>query len=290
MADLSIREKDLLERVQDKPELRPLFFRRVKGLKWFTALEESGYFEPSKIPPPRPAQETGYIDIPRWEALEYLVNTAPDLSSDQSPVQSRKFIDIIIQSTNYAKENKFGNYHVWWQFSEILRNIPSRFLSIEIVSAVDYWLSDRYDTNLLAENIGLRWLPSLLAESTELSLSISHALLDTLFKITFVDETVLQRTRRVAKLRFDSYHAQKILKKTAHTAGGRLGPRCVDVFHTNLVSVFKELKIDSWSALWQPAIEDHEQNAHHDDAENILVMGYRDLHFWLFGPEPQRSR
>ena len=37
-----------------------------------------------------------------------------------------------------------------------------------------------------------------------------------------------------------------------------------------------QLENDLWSSIWQPAIEEHEQNKHRDDAENVLIQAYRD--------------
>ena len=44
MRELNAREKDLLHRIDKKPELQPFFFRKAKGLHWFDPLCERGYF------------------------------------------------------------------------------------------------------------------------------------------------------------------------------------------------------------------------------------------------------
>ena len=40
-----------------------------------------GYFDPEKNPPPTSVDENGYVKIPIWQVIEYLVKTAPELSS-----------------------------------------------------------------------------------------------------------------------------------------------------------------------------------------------------------------
>jgi len=77
------KELDLLQRVDEKEELRPSFFRKVKGLKWFYPLAERGYFKPDNIPKPVPAKEEGYVDIPFWFVVDCLVKTVPELSDDK---------------------------------------------------------------------------------------------------------------------------------------------------------------------------------------------------------------
>ncbi len=54
MSELSAKELDLLQRIDEKEDLRPLFFRKVKGLKWFDPLAERGYFNPEANPKPLP--------------------------------------------------------------------------------------------------------------------------------------------------------------------------------------------------------------------------------------------
>ena len=66
MTKLSAKEQDLLQRVDEKEDLRPLFFRKVKGLKWFDTLFERDYFSPEANPKPEPSKEEGYVNIPLW--------------------------------------------------------------------------------------------------------------------------------------------------------------------------------------------------------------------------------
>ena len=59
-------------------------------------------------------------------------------------------------------------------------------------------------------------------------------------------------------------------------AGQTIGYDALKIFDVQLRQILDELDNDSWSALWQPAIESHDQNRHHDDAKNILMEAYRD--------------
>jgi hypothetical protein len=122
---LSAKEQDLLQRVDEKEDLRPLFFRKVKGLKWFDVLSERGYFSPEANPRPVPAKEEGYVNIPHWPVVDYLVKTAPELSNIENIEYAKKFFEILVSITSYAKEHEFSNYRTWWQFSKIISQIPS---------------------------------------------------------------------------------------------------------------------------------------------------------------------
>lgn len=276
MNELSIKEKDLLERIYKKKELRPLFFRKVKGLKWFNALYEKGYFNPEKNPKPIKVKGEDYFRIPDWPVLNYLFKTAPELSNTSNVEFKKKYVDLLVGATEYAKVNIYSNYRTWWRFSKIIPYIPSEAIALENIEIVDYWLEDKFDPALVAQEIGIKWLPNLLKLSDEHSLKISTKLLKLLYKVKFIEQEFNGKIDREAKLRFDSHTAKKINEKVAYLAGGKLGCKAVSIFDEYLKYILDELNNDSWSSIWHPAIEDHEQNEHHDDAENLLIYAYRD--------------
>ncbi len=276
MSKLSVKEQDLLQRIDEKVDLQPLFFRKVKGLKWFDALSERGYFNPDKNPRPSPAKEEGYVNIPHWPVLDFLVKTAPELSNNENIEYAKKILDILVTITSHAKEHEFSNYRTWRQFSEIILQIPSEVISLDHIDIVDYWLDDKYQRGLIAEVIGEKWLSKLLEASDEHSLQLASKLLTFLYKVIFVERKYGEKVKSEASLRFDYYHAQKITKKIANLAGVKHGRETVRFFNSQLKFVLDKLNSDSWSALWQPTIEAHEQNEYSDDAENVLVEACRD--------------
>jgi len=276
MTELSFNEKDLLQRIDDKEDLRPLFFRKVKGLKWFNALYERGYFNPEKNPKPIKTTEEGYARIPDWPVLNYLVKTAPELSNKENKEYIKKYIDLLVGATNHAKINKYSNYRTWWRFSEIISYIPPEAISLEEIEIVDYWLDDKYDRDLVAQEIGEKWLPKLLELSDDHSLKIVTKLLTLLYKVIFVERKFNEKIIREAKLRFDNYIAKEINKKIACLSGEKIGREAVSVFDEYLKCILVELNNDSWSCIWQPAIDDHEQNKDRDSAENLIIGAYRD--------------
>ena len=276
MAKLSIKEVDLLKRIDEKKELRPLFFRKVKGLKWFNELYERDYFNPEENPKPVKVTEEGYDRIPIWPVLEYLVKTAPELSNKENIEYIKKYVDLLVTVTNHARANKYSNYRTWWRFSEIISYIPSGAFSLEDIEIVDYWLDDKYDRELVAQEIGEKWLPKLLELSDDHSLKIATKLLTLLYKVIFVEQKFNKKIITESKMRFDSYIANKINKKVAYLAGEKLGHEVVSVFDTLLKSILLKLNNDSWSFLWQPAIDEHEQNEDRNNAENFIICAYRD--------------
>lgn len=289
MVDITIDELDVLNRIIQKTELQPFFFKKVKGLKWFNALSDRGYFDQGNIPKPLPAKEEGYVNIPHWPAIDYLVKTSEELDAKDNKEFASKFIEILKDVTKYAAENDISNYRTWWQFSKIIQNIPPVVIKLDDVEIVDYWLDDKFERGLVAREIGEKWTPQLLESNDSHSLKIALRLLRYLFKIVLNEQKLNDIEKGDYSLRFDHYHAQKITKKVANLAGIRIGQEAIITIDTQLKFVLDKQKNDSWSSAWQPAIEDHEQNKYKNNAENILVSAYRDSLSGYFATKPEEA-
>jgi len=276
MNDLLPKERDLLKRTDENEDLRPLFFRKVHGLKWFDHLADRGYFESNQNPAPTPADEEGYVRIPTWQVTDYLVKTAPELAQQESLDYARKFLNVIVSTTDYAQEKNFGNYRTWWQFAEVIRHIPTAAISVDDLRVIDFWLDDRYERGLVAREVGEKWLPALLDDGHKHELALATRLIELIYKVKFVEREFVGHKKRDAILRIDHHYSERITKKVAERAGREIGADGVAIFDKQLQRILTELNNDSWSAMWQPAIEDHEQNKYRDDAENTIVKAYRD--------------
>ena len=271
-----MRERDLLLRIDAEENLRPLFFRKVIGIKWFDELSDRGYFDPEKNPPPTSVDENGYVKIPIWQVIEYLVKTAPELSSQDDAYYAKKFLGILVSTTEYARKNDFSNSRTWREFSKIIANIPPELMIIEDLSIVDYWLDDKYESGYVADEIGEKWLPSLLNAGGLYEQQFAARLLGYIYKVNFVDQPYAERTHHMAMLRVDYHYISRITLKVAKLSGKVLGASAISIFSEQLRRILNKLGNDSWSCIWHPAIEEHDQNKHLDNAENALINAYRD--------------
>lgn len=276
MRELNVKEKDLLDRVVNKSDLQPFFFRKLKGLHWFNALSDSGFFVPDKNPKPVLAKEEGYVNIPFWSATEYLVNTSEELSNPENEEYAVKFIELLRTITLHAKTENYSNYRTWWQLAKVIRKVPVHLINLKDIELIDYWLDDPYERGLIAEEIGVKWLPALLESQDDHSHKIALRLLDCMYKINFVEKKTGAYERKEPLLRYDAYHAENITKKVAKLSGLKLGLPAVEIFQSRLVSILDEGDHDSWSSIWRKAIEDHEQNGSLNDADDLIVVAYRD--------------
>lgn len=273
---LTPKQKSAIARAVQNPDLRPILFRKAVGVQWFDAFEEAGFLIPSEIPPPVPALDEGYVNIPVWPITDYLVATSDQFDDLQYEGYAKKFLEFIRNVTLYAQERKFGNYRVWWQFSKVVRNIPPHLIGRNDAALFAYWLDDKYERGLVAENLGEHWLVSLLKKKNEHCNTLATDFLPVLYEVKFVDKHNGASDRKEAVLRFDYWHAKKMTKVLAPILGQLMGRKAIDVFRSGLERILNTLNNDSWSSLWRPAIEDHEQNSTADDVEDILVEGIRD--------------
>ncbi|MDG3064623.1 hypothetical protein ACFQ4M_14405 [Thauera mechernichensis] len=74
----------------------------------------------------------------------------------------------------------------------------------------------------------------------------------------------------------DSYHLGEALKASARKLGERCGSGAVDMLARRLGEYIGSPEDDEYSYIWRSAIEDHEQDAHKEDARAVLVDAVRD--------------
>lgn len=290
MIELTPDERDLLERIGDKEELRPFFFRKAKGLKWFDSLAERGYFKPEQNPRPLPSKEEGYVNVPFWPTTEYLVTTSSELLSEGNKAYAEKFIEVVRTVTKHAIDHGFSNFRTWWQFSKVVQNIPPTLIQDEDIALFDYWLNDPYERNLVAEEIGEKWLTALLESDDEHCKELAGKLLNMIYRLEFRKLEHGLGTRKEAVLRFRPMGTKKITEKVPSKAGRVLGMNAIRIFQDRLEFILAELDNDKWSSIWRSAIGDHEQNHGVNAAEDIILEAYRDSLLAYIEAAPDASR
>ncbi|MBK6864413.1 MAG: hypothetical protein IPG91_13075 [Ideonella sp.] len=74
----------------------------------------------------------------------------------------------------------------------------------------------------------------------------------------------------------DSHYLGEVLKPSARKLGERCGAVAVDILARRLTEYIGSVEDDKYSYIWRSAIEDHEQDAHKEDARVVLVDAVRD--------------
>lgn len=286
---LTPKQKSAIVRAIQNPDLRPILFGKAVGVQWFDAFEKAGFLVPADIPPPVPSKDEGYVNIPVWPITDYLVATSDQLRNPENEEYAKKFLEFIRAATLYARDKGFGNYRVWWKFSEALEKIPPHLINLKDLNLFEYWLDDKYERGLVAENIGERWVVDLLDRNDAHCNTLAIQVLELLYRVHFLDKQYGASDRKEAALRFDSWNARKITQKVAAKAGYVLGRKAVEVFRAGLEKIIKTLNNDRWSSLWRSAIEDHKQNHSVDDPEDIFVEGMRDALLAFVSEMPEEA-
>ena len=273
---LTPKQRSAIQRAKRDPTLQRLLFEKAEGLEWYFPFKAAGFLNPDDIPPPVPAKEEGFVSIPPWPITNYLVATSVRLQEPANRTIAQEYLSFVRTTTLYAKNNGFGNYRVWWQFAKIIRALPADIVSIADIDVVDYWLDDKYERGIVAEELGEHWLSALLDDANSSSKALALGLFKTLYRIAIAEPDVARAKSKSIHLRFDSWHAKNITNKVAGRIGAILGVPAIAYLEQTLRSILDELQNDKWSTLWRPAIEEHEQNASREDAEDIIVDVLRD--------------
>jgi len=277
--ELTPKQKSAIQRVKQNPDLQRLLFKQATGIKWFFPFKEAGFLNPEDIPAPVPGKKANHVSIPAWSITDYLVSTSKDLNVPENEKYAREFLSFMRKSTKHAKDRDYGNYHVWWQFSKIIQNIPCHLIESNLtneMSVVDYWLEDKYERELVASSLGEEWLIQLLKQESTPSKAIALSLLKLIYKTEVVDKNYNSHVKKEAVFRFDSQDANKITKKAANKVGQVIGQEAVSFFQSSLEKLLTDLGNDKWSSIWRPAICDHDQNLRSADAANVIIVTYRD--------------
>lgn len=276
MNNLEPRQIDAIERAKKKPELQPFLFRKIKGLKWFDELQKNGFFEPSSNPAPNETEDKGFYVIPLWPVLEYLEKTAPELKSEGDRNYVDKFLTIIRSVTKSSTDSGISNWRTWWYFVRILEHIPIDLITKEDIESCAYWLRDPFDRMIIGDELGNKFLPKLLAERTEHSCLLAKTLVEALTQLRWVEKPYGVNNELEPMLRIEEWHANKIFRNHSKKIGEVLEQSGLKIYKTRIEEILEKYEKDEYSAIWRPAIEDHEQNKDRHDAVSILITAFRD--------------
>lgn len=288
MRELSLEEKDLLARIETKPELAPFFFKKAKGLHWLLPLIEKGFFSPENMPEPVAARQEGYMNIPYWPPAIYLSSLSNELSNEVNENFAKLVLNIIRKCTQYAKEHGISNYKVWYQFSKILPHIPLNLIEDADILSINYWLSDPYERGLTAEEIGVKFLKRLIGDNNTHPHAIN--LIKILFSLTYNEKKTGSHKRLEVEFSLRDSSIEKISKETAFLIGSRLQVDGIKLFERLLIDILEKTDRDTWSTLWRKAIEDHAQNHSRHDADDVLVATFRDALLGLIDSNINQSK
>ncbi len=239
------------------------FFKNLSNPKWLSHLYAAGFFN-NNPSPVESEKNAGYynINIPFWTVLPYLEKVAENLRGRPTFV----IIDIIRKVTRpVAPVKKQDNYHTWYSFIKIMANLPPDVIQLEDIDLVADWLESRFDVSLVMHEVGRTFLPKLLSTQGE-----------DLRKVTRLIEIVINSIKVEKRHSVEVRGLQEMFELNASQLGEKCGKEIVEVLKRKIETVIAA-EDDTYSYIWRPAIEDHEQNVGDGEYRHILIAGLRDV-------------
>jgi hypothetical protein len=250
--------------------------KRADAPIFFDTLEEAGLFDASKVKGPVPAEREGFVRLPYWFGLDYIEAIARTAGATNDKALADKIAKLIIRFSRNANDEQRQNYHTWRKFAEAVSSLPLPAITKSLIDELKLWLSSTLDRSLVAEALGNRLLPRLIA-SDDLSYRIlALELFGHLTGLRKIKKRGREDQEPEPDTEVESYWVNSILEKNL-SAFAKVEPGATaDLFRARVREVFTGTRERS-SWLYRPAVEDHAQNMDWNAAENYSVKGLRDV-------------
>ena len=275
----------ILQRIKEPPQ-GDHFFKKLattdKPFPWLRALKEKGYFDGDKNPPPREAPgKKGYFTIPRWNVLGYLENVAIKNVKNPSDEITEILIDIVGSISKYQndQQERVENYQTDWFLVKIISKLPLTKITQEHIRFIDTALRSKWDTTLVASEIGKSLLPKLIGrQGKELLLK----LIDVILGYRRRNQQAIEKYDSVA----DTFWLRQALKRHKPAIAKLCSIEAAEIALGKMLAITNEDK-SQFNFVWIPTIEDHSQTTFPDRYECQLVHFVRDM---LESSDPHRIK
>jgi hypothetical protein len=271
MNNLTVQEINLLQKVKREPALRPYFFKKIKNIKWFSALENEGFFSVDEMPK-IVQNESGTYRFPPWPTIEYLVKASEALTDNQNLIANFLFIVKTCSEKDFG--NQYHNSYLLWNFAKIYRNIPFEQFSIDDISIVETWFSDTFNHDLVSDDVAKLLLTALENISTPEIKTNALKLLSILFQVKRVEHNTDRRSE--ISINLQSHSKDKLVIEIGQKIGSELGKEGIDILFHSLAEAVEIIAADNYSHIWRSAIEEHSQNSSYREKEHLLIVVCRE--------------
>ena len=281
MTPLTGREQAFIEKMKKSEELArhgfTLLSKRQDFVRFFDKLYEAGLFDGERNPAPIPAQEEGYVRVPYWGALDYLVAVAK-LSGEQNDLPLADKVMSVVRTVSRWRggdgESR-ANHNTSRKFTEILGLVPTASVTTDDIDMIPMWLNDRFDRMLVSSTLDEKVLPRFLAstalEDWDKAVAIFHHC--TAVEWTHKEGLDDQSPSTVV----EEYWLQRLISNHANELGAKRGTKAAPLLTDRVREVFASDLHREHSSIYRAAIEDHHQNHAFRSAENNMVVALRDV-------------
>jgi hypothetical protein len=282
MAKLSAKHEAFVKLMTESDELArrgfDLLLKRGKPDEFFDALRDASLFSASTNPAPIPAEQEGYVRIPYWAPLDYLVAVAR-ISGERNDVElAEKVIAVVraVSSWRDAKNQPVENYHTNRKFAEILGLVPTQVVTLEDVGMIVDWLQDRFEKGMIGHALAEGALPRFIKSTSPDDWDKAVAVVRHCTAVRWQTEKESGDKGRKPVTAVDDYWLNELLSHHVMPLAAKRGPQLAELFLERVREVFSAEGRREYSHLYRPAIEEHSQNHRWHGAENRSVEGLRD--------------
>lgn len=242
--------------------------------KWLATLKQKGYFDPRNNPCPQ-AKGEGYIAIPYWEAMGFLMRVSEFNKINPKEEVTDSLTGIIDSIISYKDENgkRIENTRTDWALTKMIFDLPIDKIKDDHVEFVKTALNTKANTILISHEISERIFPHLIEKkSKKILLDLLNVVLD--FEIN--DNSY---THEITSIIGD-YYLSQIMEKFGHDLLEICGLELYGLLVMKIKRIIS-LNENSFSAII--TIEESPQNIS-DHYKTILISLLRDL---LIGQQPK---
>lgn len=173
--------------VSKRPELAPYLLNALNDVAWFSDLDQAGFFDEKHSPDVSAVvSERGTThQAGGWPALRYLEEVVSSARADQA----RRVADIVRAISADAQRRGLDNWRTWWSLATILSRLPLEVITDQDLDMVRRWLSSRFDSNMVGQELGEKLLSRLLASSESANWQKALLLVDALSMLRLSGES-----------------------------------------------------------------------------------------------------
>jgi len=245
------------------------FFSQIEDPAWLPLLHHDGTF--ATAPEPTPDEENGAWIVQPWPASRYLARMAlrPDLQDEVARIA------LAISPTR--------NFRVHEDLADVAIALPPH-LALRFLDSARTWCADP-SFSRLSDKIAALIERFLAAGEIDAALQLSEALLD-------------PDNRAPASLEsgYEAWEYGQAVTALLPSLVTAAGPRALALLTTCLLKFRRSgrgssrLEMENYSYIWRPAIENHRQNLHSNDARQTLIDAVRDGAISLCTEDPAMVR
>lgn len=283
MAKLTAKQEAFIKYMTESDELSrhgfELLLQRPNFEQFFDALSEAGLFDPARNPGPVPAEEEGYVRIPFWPPLDYLVAVAK-LAGERDDVALAEKVMAVIRAVSTWRDGDGRhreNHHTWRKFAEVFGLVPTRVITVQDARFVSLWVSDRFDRGMVGADLDegalKRLLSSELPDDWDKAVEILRHC--TAIRWESDESRGSGSTKPVSAV--DDYWLKRLIANHSKAFGRRVGQKTAELFRERIREIFVDEGRRLYSRTYRPAIEDHSQNHNWHGVENRPIEGLRDV-------------